>query len=47
MLDLLLEADDNADTGDGETEYWGTDENGDEWRVHDHELDNNQEETTT
>lgn len=32
-IDLSLESDDSAD-GEGVTEYWGTDEAGNEWRVH-------------
>lgn len=36
--DLLAElaemADDSVDANDGVTEFWGTDEDGNEWRVH-------------
>jgi len=32
--DLLSACDGSTDANDGITEYWGTDEDGDEWRVH-------------
>lgn len=33
MQELLVESDDSADS-ETETEYWGTTEEGSEWRVH-------------
>ena len=35
LLDELAEmAEDSVDANDGVTEFWGTDEDGAEWRVH-------------
>jgi hypothetical protein len=34
--DLMQECEDYTDAGEKITEYWGTDESGQDWRVHAH-----------